>query len=450
MVLAITVTISFGQKSVRQSASNFLKDGKLDKAMEAINTCVLDPSTAQDAKAWFIRGNIYLEISNTKDEKFKTLDANPLKIALDSYKKAIDLDTKKEYFEDILAKLNWQRNNYYNAGVEAYNQRQYKDAMNAFGKGAEVIELANIADTLSLMNAATCASLANEKNDTKQYYLKLLKGNYKSPALFITLSDIYRQDGDSVNAIKFVRMGQQLYPTDLRVFLTETNIYLTFGQTDKALSNLQVAMKKDTANASVAFALGTIYDNLSADSSKKADFRFSAFENAIKSYSRAIALNPNYFEANYNLGAIYVNKAASINDEANKLPLDATAQFDKLKKEADQYLINAQPYLEKATDLIPSDLNTLYSLKQIYSRTGKMDKVKEINAKIEEVSKPKMKGPAGVCVGMSKEEVKKLAGEPKSTNETVYENVKSEQWVYEKFYLYFDETNRLKGWQQSK
>ena len=382
LVLVAAITIAFGQSNVRQTASNYLKDGKLDKAMEAINTCVQDPSTAQDAKSWFLRGNIYLEISNTKDEKFKSLSPDPLTISLDSYKKAIEYDPKQKYYEDILAKLNWQRNNYYNAGVESFNQRNYKDAMLNFGKGADVIEIANTSDTLSLMNAATCAQLANEKDYAKQYYLKLLKGNYKSASLYISLADIYRQDNDSVNALKYIRIGLSEYPNDLRVFLTETNIYLTFGQTNKALKNLQLAMEKDSANASVAFALGTIYDNLSNDSTKTTDFRFSSFENAVKAYSQAIALNQEYFEPNYNLGAIFVNKAASVNDEANKLPYDATAQFEKLKKEADGYLEKALPYLEKAAELQPGDMNALYSLKQIYSRTGQKDKVKEVNDKI--------------------------------------------------------------------
>lgn len=383
LVLVAAITIAFGQSNVRQTASNYLKDGKLDKAMEAINACVLDPSTAQDAKSWFLRGNIYLEISNTKDEKYKALSADPLTLSLESYKKAIEYDPKQKYYEDILAKLNWQRNNYYNAGVESFNQRNYKDAMLNFGKGADVIEIANISDTLSLMNAATCAQLANEKDYAKQYYLKLLKGNYKSASLYVSLADIYRQDNDSVNALKYIRMGLVEYPNDLRVFLTETNIYLTFGQTNKALKNLQLAMEKDSANASVAFALGTIYDNLSNDTTKAADFRFSSFENAVKAYSQAIALNQEYFEPNYNLGAIFVNKAAAVNDEANKLPYDATAQFEKLKKEADGYLEKALPYLEKAAELQPGDLNTLYSLKQIYSRTGQKDKVKEVNDKID-------------------------------------------------------------------
>ncbi|MCK9423243.1 MAG: tetratricopeptide repeat protein [Bacteroidales bacterium] len=387
LIMGCTITVAFGQKNVRQSASNYLKDGKLDKAMEAINQCVLDPSTAQDARAWFIRGNVYLEIANTKDEKFKTLDANPLVKSLESYRKAIAFDTKKEYFEDILAKLNWQRNNFYNNAVEFYNKREYKDAMQAFANGAEVIELSGITDTLSLLNAATCASLANERSASKEYYLKLLKGNYKSPTIYISLSDIYRQDKDSTNAIKYVRMGQQVYPNDLRLLLTETNIYLTFNNTEKALSNLQVAKEKDTSNYSVFFALGTIFDNLSNDTSKTTQFRAEAFENAIKSYKDAIRLNKDYFEANYNLGALYVNKAASINDEANKLPLDATVQFDKLKKEADTYLEKALPFLEKATELQPDDLNTLYSLKQIYARTNKPDKVKQVQEKINAVPK---------------------------------------------------------------
>ncbi|MDP1624120.1 MAG: hypothetical protein Q8M08_17490 [Bacteroidales bacterium] len=385
LVLVTSITLAFGQKNVRQTASNYLKSGKLDKAKEAIDQCVLDASTAQDAKSWFLRGNIYLEISNSKDEKFKTLDPDPIAKALESYKNAIEFDPKQEYYDDIFAKLNWQRNNYYNEAVENYNNQQYKDAMINFAKAAEVIELANVPDTISILNAATCASLANETELAKQYYIKLLKADYKSPIVFITLSDIYRQAKDSANALKYVRMGQQDYPDDLRLFLAETNIYLTFNNTAKALSNLKVAMAKDSTNFSVSFALGTIYDNISNDSSNAQVERKKAFEDAIMAYLNSIRLNPEYFEGNYNLGALYVNKAATINDEANRLPLEATAQYDKLKSEADGLLEKALPFLEKATELQPDDINTLYTLKQIYARTNQRDKVAAIDAKIDAI-----------------------------------------------------------------
>ncbi|MEI7498844.1 MAG: hypothetical protein WCK84_00240 [Bacteroidota bacterium] len=387
LVLVTSITIAFGQKNVRQTASNYLKDGKLDKAMEAINNCILDPSTAQDAKAWLIRGNIYLEIANSVDEKFKILDADALSKALESYKKAIEFDVKKDYNDEIFVKLNFQRNNFYNTGVDEYNKKNFKAAMVNFAKGAEVLEPVNVSDTISILNAATCASLANDRESAKIYYIKLLKEDYKSAVLFMTLSDLYRQDKDSTNALKYVQMGQKIYPDDLRLFLSETNIYLTFNNTPKALSNLKVAMAKDSTNSSVAFAMGTIYDNISNDTTKTVAQRKEAFDNAVVAYTNAIRLNAEYFEGNYNLGALFVNKAASINDEANKLPLDATAHYDKLKKEADLYLEKALPYLEKATDLQPDDVNTLYSLKQIYARTNKTDKMKQVQEKINAAQK---------------------------------------------------------------
>ena len=386
-ILLLTITLSFGQKNVRQTASNFLKEGKLDKAMETINQCILDPSTATDAKSWFIRGNIYLEIANSTDEKYKALDPNALQQALDSYKKATGFDQKKEYAEDIFAKVNWQRNNYFNQAVDNYNKKKYTEAMLAFEYGANALSSINIMDTISLFYAAACAGLANDQVKAKQYYIELLKQGAKSSTIYISLSDIYRQEKDSSGALKVVRDGLKLYPNDLKLFLTETNIYLTFGDTKKALRNLKLASEKDTSNQTVFFALGTIYDNISNDTVYTTSVREEAFNSAIDAYKRAIKLSPVYFEPNYNIGALYVNKAATINDQANKLPLDADAEFKKLKAEADGYLEKATPYLETASEIQPNDINTLYSLKQIYSRLNKPEKLKAVNEKISGLQK---------------------------------------------------------------
>ena len=145
------------------------------------------------------------------------------------------------------------------------------------------------------------------------------------------------------------------------------------------------------ALASIILVCGCTHNsgnnNISNDTTKSPAQRAAAFDNAIGAYTKSIRLNPEYFEGNYNLGALYVNKAASINDEATKLPLEETAKFDKLKKEADSYLEKALPYLEKATELQPADINTLFTLKQIYSRTNKPDKVKSVQEKINAIQK---------------------------------------------------------------
>jgi hypothetical protein len=387
LVLLMSIPFSYGQKNVRQTASNFLKEGKLDKAMETINQCIQDPTTATDAKAWFIRGNIYLEIANSTDEKYKTLDPNALQLALDSYKKATEFDQKKEYTEDIFAKVNWQRNNYFNQAVDNYNKKNYREAMLAFENGANALSSIHIMDTISLFYAAACAGLANDQVKAKQYYVDLLKQGAKSSSIYVSLSDIYRQEKDSSGALKIVRDGLKLYPNDFKLFLTETNIYLTFGDTKKALRNLKLASEKDTSNQTVFFALGTIYDNISNDTMNSVKMREEAFNSAIEAYKHAIKLSPGYFEPNYNIGALYVNKAATINDQANKLPLDADVEYKKLKAEADDYLEKATPFLETASELMPNDINTLYSLKQIYSRLNKTDKLKAITEKINSLQK---------------------------------------------------------------
>ncbi len=387
VLMGISISLAFGQKAVRQTASNYLKEGKLDKALEAINQCIQDPSTAQDPKAWFIRGNIYSEIGVTKDEKYKALDPDPLGKALESYQKATQYDEKKEYAEDIFQKVNWQRNKYFNEAVEYYGKKDFKDAMLSFDHSFSALAAINIHDTLSLFYAATCASLANERSQAKKYLIDLLKYKAKSVAIYSSLSELYRIDKDSGAALAVIREGQKIYPGNMPLFLAETNIYLTFGNTDKALSNLKLAAVKDSVNPSIYYALGTIYNKLVDDTTKKADFREKMFTSAEEAYKKSIQLKPDYFDPIFNLGALYVNKAVVYDDKAKNLPLDADAEFKTLKAQADKYLELAIPYLEKAAELQPTDLSTMSSLKQIYIRQQKTEKLKAINEKINATQK---------------------------------------------------------------
>ncbi|MCX6285825.1 MAG: hypothetical protein NTY96_01750 [Bacteroidetes bacterium] len=387
VLMVISISLAFGQKAVRQTASNYLKEGKLDKALETINQCIQDPSTAQDPKAWFIRGNIYSEIAVTKDEKFKSLEPEPLTKALESYKKATQYDEKREFAEDIFQKVNWQRNTYFNQAVDYYGKKDYKSAMMSFDHSYSALGAINIPDTLSLFYAATCATMANERIQAKTYFIDLLKLKAKSVNIYVSLSELYRQEKDSSTSLAVIREGQKIYPGNMPLFLAETNIYLTFNNTDKALSNLRLAAKKDSANPSIYYALGTIYNKLVDDTSKKADFREQMFTNASDAYKKAIQLKPDYFDPIFNIGALYVNKAVYYDDKAKNLPLDAEAEYKTLKAEADKYLEAAIPYLEKATELQPTDVSTLNSLKQIYIRQQKNDKIKAVNEKINAVQK---------------------------------------------------------------
>ena len=85
------------------------------------------------------------------------------------------------------------------------------------------------------------------------------------------------------------------------------------------------------------------------------------------------------------MGALYVNAAATLIEIANDLPLDQQAKYDSLKSEANHYLQDCLPYLEKALELQPDDRSTMISLKEIYTRLKMYDKLKVIDAKLEEL-----------------------------------------------------------------
>lgn len=386
LLLAAFIKLGFAQIDAQQTASSNLSAGILDKALESINKCVQDPSAAKDAKSWFIRGNIFLAIAESPNENDKNLDPDPLKQAIDSYGKATKYDSKKEISADISEKVSRLRNVVFNRAVDSYNKQSYKEAMLLFEQSANALAIINIPDTVSLNYAAGIAVLAKEKPKAIQYYNSLIKAGAKSLNTYVALSDIYRQENDSTNAIAIIRAGQKIYGNDTKLLLADINIDLTFNNRKKALEKLIVAVEKEPGNSSLYFAMGTIYENKFNNAGSAAD-SLEAYTLAEKAYKSAIKINPAYFEPNYNLGALYVNSAATIIDKANALPTTAETEYQKMKEEANTFLKNALPYLEKASEINPQDMSTLLSLQQIYTRFKNADKLTAVNQKMANLQK---------------------------------------------------------------
>ncbi len=370
LMIVMTAMIGFGQNSKRTSAYNYHRFGQLDKAKEAIDEAAKNEKTIGDAKTWFYRGNIYLDIANSKDEKYKDLDSNALQVALNSYEKATQLDEKGDFKSEILPRMMALAESFYNEGVTSYNKSKFKSAALDFEKAYDINASVGKNDTTALYNAAVAANIGKEDTLAQRLYNKVLAMNYQKADIYNSLSEIYKKEGDTTKALTTIEKGRQLFPDDFNLLISETNIYLSTNEKEKAMKNLEQASEQDKTNPTIFFAVGTIYDQM-GDTIK-----------AINAYKKAIDLKPDYFEANYNLGALYVNTAADLISKANDLPLNATKEYNILKKKADENLANSLPYLEKAQELHPEDTNTLVSLKEIYTRLGMLDKLKAVNEKL--------------------------------------------------------------------
>jgi tetratricopeptide (TPR) repeat protein len=364
--------ITFSQNSKVVSAFNYHRYGKLDQAKEAIDKAVEHEKTIGSAKAWFYRGNIYLDIANSTEEQFTGLDPDPLQKAYDSYIKAMELDDKEEYKEDIQRYLPAVAESYYNFGVVNYNLGNFREAALKFEKSFSVNQSVGNTDTTALYNAGVAATLAEDDALAKDYFKRVLKFDYTKPDIYSGLADIYKREGDTAAAVEIIKEGREIYPEDFNLLIAETNIYLSSDRQEMAMSNLEKALEIDKSNPTIFFAVGTIYDQL------------GDFEKAEDAYKNALALNPEYFEANYNIGALYVNKAADIQTKANDLPLDAIAEYDAEKAKADAMLQASIPYLEKSLELQPDDVNAMVSLKEIYTRLGMTEKLEAIDKKLKD------------------------------------------------------------------
>ena len=133
--------------------------------------------------------------------------------------------------------------------------------------------------------------------------------------------------------------------------------------------------------------MGALFDKMYNDTSRAKEVRNQALTSALKAYEKALKLNPDYFDAAFNMGILYNNVAAELLLKANNLPNDAEKEYQSLKKEADTNLDLALPLLEKAVLLNPTDLSTLIALKQIYVRKKQVDKAKTLNDRINALQK---------------------------------------------------------------
>lgn len=374
-ILILMMTIGVGlsaQNSNVTSAYNYLRYGKLDKAQVAIDKAIEHPKTSGNAKTWYYYGNVYLQIALSEDEKFKSLDPDPLPKAYNAYVKARELDTKEEYKVDIDNFILVCGEQFYNKGVNLYNAQDYENSMKAFAQSAAINENAGRLDSLATYNAALTAELSGNIEAAKEYYIKLIEIQYLQPGIYSSLADIEKAAGDTATAMEYILQGRKIFPDDFNLIIAETNIYLAKGDQEKAMELLQLAIAKDDTNPTLFFAVGTNYDQM------------GDFEEAESSYKRAIALDPEYFDANYNLGALFVNKAIEILAQADALPLNEEKKYNTLKEEANELLKNSLPYLEKADELQPDDPYTLRTLKDIYTRLGMLEKLKGINERLGE------------------------------------------------------------------
>jgi tetratricopeptide (TPR) repeat protein len=372
-----SINVSIAQNKNVVNAFNYLKNysqynelGALAKAKENIDEAAENPSTSTKAKTWYYRGNVYWEINNSKHEEHKTLSANPLEEAVKSYAKVVELEPKGQYTDDSKIKILQAGNLMVNSGVEAFTNEDYNKALKMFESSVYFKTFIGIVDTIGINNSALAAVSAKDYDKAIANFEKLLSFHVeKNGNNFITLSKAYKEKGNKEKAIQTLQEGRRLFPDDANLITEELNYYLIGGQTKEAEEMLRLAIEKDPSNPVLYFAAGTIYDKLGDR------------EATLRNYKKAIEVNPEYYDAYYNLGAYIFNEGKILQDKANDEK--EMKKYEAGKKLADEKFKEALPYLEKAVDLKPDDIDIANILLQLYGRLSMDEKFEALKKKIK-------------------------------------------------------------------
>ncbi|MFA8298836.1 MAG: tetratricopeptide repeat protein [Hyphomicrobiales bacterium] len=399
IAIVLLILVSFigsasAQKSKRTSAYMYNKNGKLDKAKIAIDLASEHEKTKEDAKTWYYKGLIYLNIATTNKDKYKNLSDNPVSIAYDAFKKAQVLDTDNDFKNDISIRLIKIGEIFFNAGVAKFKTSDFEEAANDFEEAYIVGKSYGNVDTNALQNTALALSKAlatstpEQKPDliekVKTVYGQLIDFNVNDPFIYSNYSNLLIEEGKFNDAIAIIQKGRTAFPKDYNLIIAEANIYLKKEDSKKAIELLNQALELDQTNPTIFAAVGNMYSNIVRDTTATNDEKNSALAEAEKAFNKAIELAPDSFDNYFNLGALYYNRGADIIAFANELDFD-DPRYPDLEKEAKENLKKAMPYLEKAREINPKDKFVLISLKEVYARTSQYDKLKEVNEKLKEL-----------------------------------------------------------------
>ena len=386
LVIALTANVMMAQKKDRTDAYMYNKNGQYAKAMASIEKCInhdqfLGMKPNEQSQAWLYRAAIYQNIIQSDDENLKAQVPNALEIVYESLMKCLENESfcaDEQNQMEIGMRIASVMTAYYTQGADAYNNGQFAQAAPLFKKAYDIAaSLGGGEQATEMLNLAATSALRAEDYNTALEYYNELKGNGKETAeLYRHLASCYNGLGQSEQAMEMINAGLALDPGDANLILEKVNAYLKEGKGAEAVADLQKLHELDPENAQLLFVLGTIY----GDENNKDVFDT---EKAKQYYEQALAINPNYYDAIYNIGVLYTTMANNYIEQANDITGFSKAeqeQYNKLIEQANDLLRTGMPYLKQAYEAQPSD-DVKNVLRSIYVKLNMTDEVKALDGR---------------------------------------------------------------------
>ncbi|MGB2366453.1 MAG: tetratricopeptide repeat protein [Flavobacteriaceae bacterium] len=404
LILSLSV---YGQKKELKAVSKLVESQDYETALNqllSLQSVVEGSELKYQTQYQFLAGKIYggqkdfkaaftafesarqLESDNGSSKYTAEIDKLMNDLSTEAVNKAIDENQNENYAEaaELLISV-------YNIDQEKNTDYLYYAASSSVNGGDYDRALAYYQELRDLDYTGSVEKFYATENETGEE-LELSEENYvlfqklkeysnfrtemtesKLPEIVKNIALIYVQQKRNDLAIDAIQDARAVNPLDVGLILTEANLYIQLGDKQKFADLMKEAIEKDPNNHILYFNLGVI----TAEQGDRAKAR--------SYYERAIELDPSYAASYLNLAALILDGEPELVEKMNSLGNSRAdnIKYEQLQKQREGLFLEAVPVLENLTEIDPSNVEALTTLKNIFGTIGDAANFKKMKEKLE-------------------------------------------------------------------
>ncbi len=302
----------------------------------------------------------------------KVIHPDPLPEALNAYREALKLDDKAKLDKKVKENLDRLKIQAETDAIRYFRRQEYEKALAKFELIQEISKtdvFEGFIDSVIIYNSALAAKNAGNHEMAAHYFEKAAEINYGGSDTYYLLKSEYIALKDSSKALDALERGYALYPDSTLIIFELVNYHLMSDNAEEGMRYLEIAENLASDNPSIYFAKGTLFEKLGDQ------------DRALEAYQQALSVDPEFFNAWFNIGAMYFNNAVEMYEAANAI--EDLKEYNIAKAAADEELKKSVQPLEKAYQINPTDKSCLETLSTIYYRLQMLDKREEIQEQLK-------------------------------------------------------------------
>lgn len=369
----------------------------LKKDKEKSDKDITDAKASTKASTWMDRAKTYQNIASQNIK----LDSTAATVAMEAYKKVVELDKDKKGGPGRLAKEADEAMKspamytaFMQQGVAKFQGKNYADAIKAMSMAGEL----NPKDTTAPLYTAIAAQQIKDNATAKAQLEKYITAGGKDASIYGSLAMLYRGDNEIDKALAALDKGIALAPSNKDLSNERVNIMLASNRMDEAVAGMKQLVEKDPNNAQNLVNLAIVYYNaadktgeeirkLGGDAKPGVDVNkklaaekdaLSAINGEIARLSAKVKKEPKNAEAKRQLADVQKRLAdskasvAQLEAEAKEAASKGAAMADnqakvaELKQKQTEQFGLAKEYYTKALAVDPNNYDANFNLGVLY------------------------------------------------------------------------------------